>query len=422
MCGAPALVVAQTPGQWRADLDTVVAKVSTLHPKPFARITEREFDREVASLRHDIPTLSRDRIVVRFMALVASLRDGHSKLEPVDPNGFGWWFPIRYCLFADGLFVVAAAPEYRDLLGARVVRVGRVSAESAAAAVERLQGSDNEFGDRGRIEYLSNAVALHALGVSPATDSLALTVRDPSGATRGATIRPVRAPFPDDRWMKRGRCSVRSGGCICCRPIVNCRTRSFWPATRRYPCISGTVGPTGTRISAAERAMYMQFNSVARVSRGESFAAFVGRLFHEVDTRAVDRFILDIRYNTGGAGDILMPFIHEFIKRDAINRPGHLYLLVGRRTFSSGVFVEGYMLAHTAAILVGEPASAPLNHYGDGVPIRLPNSGLLLQVSTRYHQTTDYTDHSPWATIDFPAELSSTDYLSGRDPAPRPSL
>jgi hypothetical protein len=50
------------------------------------------------------------------------------------------------------------------------------------------------------------------------------------------------------------------------------------------------------------------------------------------------------------------------IKRDtSVNRPGRLFVLVGRKTFSAGIgLVEG-IIDHTSAVLVGEPAGAPLD-------------------------------------------------------------
>jgi hypothetical protein len=414
-----------TPAQWGADLDTLVANVYSLHPKPFFQLPERDFRREVAALRRAIPTLRRDQIVVRFMQLVGSLHDGHSKVKPVDPNGFDRWFPIRFYWFTDGLFVVAASADYQGLLGAQVLRIGNATPTTAGKQAADLQGNDNEFGERERTQYLSSGTALHALGITPSADSLTLGIRGLDGGERTVTVRAVRAPFTEaelfngsyDDWMERGEMFGPPGV-----PMVS--------AYRHLPAEHFLEGDTTVPLHLRNRSpywytylpethtLYMQFNSVKRGYQGESFREFYTRVFHDVDTHPVDRFVLDDRYNSGGAGDILMPFVHEFIKRDStINRPGHLYMLVGRKTFSAGVLLEGYMMAHTSVTLVGEPASAPLNMYGDGNRVQLPHSGLIVQISTVYHQTTDYRDRSPWASIDLPAQFSAADYMTGRDPA-----
>jgi len=45
----------------------------------------------------------------------------------------------------------------------------------------------------------------------------------------------------------------------------------------------------------------------------------------------------------------------------------------------------------------------------------LPNSGWLLTISTRYHQTEDQ-DRRTWIAPKIPVELSSADYFANRDP------
>jgi hypothetical protein len=414
-----------TSAEWNADLDTLVATVYRLHPKPFFHLSELDFRREVATLRHAIPTLRRDQIVVRFMQLVGSLHDGHSEVRPVDPNGFDRWFPVKFYWFTDGLYVIAADSEHQDLLGEQVLRLGNTTPAIAAQQAADLFGNDNAFGERERIQYLASGTALHALGITPSADSLTLDIRAPDGAQRTVTVRAVRAPFTEaelfngsyDDWMERGE-MFGPPGVPMLSAYRHLAAGHFFEGDTTVPLHLRNRNPYWYTYIPETRTLYMQYNSVKRGYQGESFRAFYTRMFHDVDTHLVDRFVLDDRYNSGGAGDVLMPFVHEFIKRDStINRPGHLYLLVGRKTFSAGVLLEGYMITHTAVTLVGEPASAPLNMYGDGERVSLPHSGLIVQVSTVYHQTTDYRDRSPWASIDLPAQFSAADYMAGRDPA-----
>ncbi len=55
---------------------------------------------------------------------------------------------------------------------------------------------------------------------------------------------------------------------------------------------------------------------------------------------------------------------------------------------------------------MGEPTASNPNQYGDHEPLRLPESGIVVMVSTLYHQTAGPQDHRKWTAPQIPAELS----------------
>jgi hypothetical protein len=75
-----------------------------------------------------------------------------------------------------------------------------------------------------------------------------------------------------------------------------------------------------------------------------------------------------------------------------INRAGGLFVIIGPGTFSAAG-VKALDLRNKAhAILIGTPAGVRPNHYGDHGEFRLPNSGLRISYSTRYHRFGTKTD------------------------------
>ena len=74
------------------------------------------------------------------------------------------------------------------------------------------------------------------------------------------------------------------------------------------------------------KTLYLQFNSVNN-SREETLEQFTKRLwdFYEEHSGEIEKFVLDLRYNPGGNGYLLRPFIHGFIRHDEVNRRGRLY-------------------------------------------------------------------------------------------------
>jgi tetratricopeptide (TPR) repeat protein len=110
--------------------------------------------------------------------------------------------------------------------------------------------------------------------------------------------------------------------------------------------------------------------------------------------------------------------MNEIIKRDKLNRLGHLYTLIGRRSFSAAVLLVAEMMLHTQALLVGEPAGASQNMFSDMTnPGTLPNSGAPLFLSSEYFNLAWPGGKNYIIPPHFPAPFSSSDFFSGQDPA-----
>ena len=118
----------------------------------------------------------------------------------------------------------------------------------------------------------------------------------------------------------------------------------------------------------------------------ESLAEFLDRLFAFVDANAVRRLVIDVRWNSGGDLTLVRPLVHGLITRPAVNRPGGLFVITGRRTFSAAQHTCSVIEANTHAVFVGEPTGSRPNFTGERTPFRLPCSGLRVNVSDTYWQ------------------------------------
>ena len=127
--------------------------------------------------------------------------------------------------------------------------------------------------------------------------------------------------------------------------------------------------------------------------------------------------VLDLRLNGGGDNTLILPIVHGIIKRDAINRKGHFFVIIGRQTQSAAQNLVNMLERHTEAIFVGEPTGERPNHWGEPEGFELPNSRLQVNVSTLWWQDLDPRDKRDATYPQVPALLSSSDYASNRDPA-----
>jgi hypothetical protein len=148
----------------------------------------------------------------------------------------------------------------------------------------------------------------------------------------------------------------------------------------------------------------------------DPLGSFGRRLFAFVDSAAVGRLVIDLRRNGGGNNYLNQPLVHWLIRATKVNRPGGLFVITDRGTFSAAISLLSDIERNTQAIIVGEPAGAPANHFGDSRRIRLPESGIEVRISTVFWQGSDPRDPRQWILPDLQVPFRYADWAAGRDP------
>jgi C-terminal processing protease CtpA/Prc len=161
------------------------------------------------------------------------------------------------------------------------------------------------------------------------------------------------------------------------------------------------------------RTLYFAYNS-CRDLPDRPFAAFAAELWNTARMKPVERLVVDLRNNGGGDSSILDPFIGELAASKDINRKGRLFVIVGRRTFSSAILNALDLRKKTAAVFYGEPTGGKPNHYGEIQNLTLPHLGLKVSYSTKYFKFAEGDESS--LTPDVLVEIGLQDYLALRDP------
>ena len=402
----PPPVTADGAREWREDLRFMASEMEKRHRNLFHTVSRERFEAAVRSLDARIPSLARHRILVEMARIVAMVGDGHTNLAPTrDPRVGFRTYPLRLYLFADGLAVRAASREHADAVGAKVVRIGSSSADQAYRAVRELIGRDNEMDARFFAPHLLvMPEILHALGLIDDMEDAAFTL-DVGGTVRTLRLSPagpaeLLAPETDTTWMPRPE-------------LVDAR--------------DGAARPTPLWLQAPQdryrfvplpeaKAVYVQYNQVGDKEGGETIAAFADRLLAFLDANPIERLVLDLRLNRGGNGELNRPLLVALIRARRVDRPGGLFVLVGRSTWSAAQFLVNDLEKYTHAIFVGEPTGGKVNAFGDSSRITLPHSGVTVRVSTLWWQG-DERDGRPWTAPQVAADLALADYRANVDPA-----
>ena len=394
-----------TAEQWRADLAFMATEVVRTHANAFHAISRASFDSSVRALDARIPALQRDEIIVGMQRIVASIADGHTNIYPTRDSVIGFHeYPIRLYFFKEGLYVRAAHVSHRDLAGARVLRIGNVSVDSAYALVRTVIGSDNEMGARYWAPHLLvMPEVLHALGITRDAASVELVI-EAAGKKRNVTLAPLDlAPMleadTDNSWEPRADW-VDARDTAAAPPLWLSRTRKeSWIA----------VPSPGV--------VYAQVNAI-RNGKDETLAQFADRLRRSIDSVQADKLVLDLRFNRGGNGELNVPLIRRIIQSERVDRPGaHFFVIMGRGTFSAAQFLLDDLEKYTYARFVGEPSGSRGNSYGDSRKIILPNSKITVRASIYYWQDWNPTDPRPAIAPHIVAEPSFAAYRANRDPA-----
>jgi hypothetical protein len=395
---------------WRADLAFLAREVKR-RVQSFREAPGPDFDAAVGQLDRDLPELSDLQIVVRMMKLLRPLGDGHAFVLPDEgTQDYQLKLPVSFYRFTEGLFVTAAAEEYRRLLGARVLKVGETPVDDALAAIDPMLSRDNSQQVLGLgPEVLRWAPLLHALGVITDPGEAVLTVRFPDGATGQVTVAGA-GPGPHDYpnvGSYPGPTGPRPAGWVAlCDTVAaplplylrNCDLK-YWS---EYLPEQGLV--------------YFQFNSVGD-QEPEALAAFCDRLFAFIGRHPVSKLVVDVRWNGGGDTFLTQPLLHHLISCAKINQPGGLYVIIGRATFSAAQNMATAIERETNAIFVGEPTGSRPSFIGETIPFQLPYSKAIANVADLYWQTSWPGDHRPWIAPELYAPPAFESYRQNRDPA-----
>lgn len=377
---------ASREGRWSADIAFLGELLPMLHVSPFTKIDDGQWRAGVADLKAQADALSDDQLHMRLMALVALIGDAHSGIAFPERAGK---LPVGLWFFGDDLRVLAVDRRCAELAGGRVVRIGSKGIADCLAALRPLVACETESWFRQQAPgLLVSGDMTRCLGLADSTGAVEMTVVAESG--REVTCR-VSLPDSGQAVDFEVREPAREA-----RPLCQSMSAGYW-----------------FKYLPAERTFYLQYNRCREDAR-RPIAAFTREVTAALDSLAIDRFVLDVRYNAGGESGLLAGLVKEVAARRAAGRIGRCFVITGRATFSSGVLDALDFRRATGALVAGEPMGGKPNHFGQLNSFTLPNSGLKVWYSTR--KFVRVPGDPPILAPDLPVESTWDDYLAGRDP------
>jgi hypothetical protein len=330
-----------------------------------------------------------DEVLLRLMKLMASAHVAHNLVQIPLGLGFVYRMPLAFTWFEDGLAVTAASADFSSALGARVLSIGGRTPEQLKAELAPYISFENEHELRVSVPHLIPAEGvLKHLGLIESDRTVAVRVQKPGGESID-----LKAPIQLGNVKKVGIYD----GLPVTAPFYNSHPGAvYW---QEFLADSGTL--------------YIQYNQ-CRSDAKDPFPDFSRRVMADADSHTVKRVVIDLRQNGGGNSRIIGPLKSGLAAR--LKSVGNVYVFIGPNTFSSAVDNAIELQRDLKATLVGAPSGGMPEGYGEVAYIKLPNSKLTVQITTKRWGPENATGPVT-LTPKIAAPLRLADILASRDPA-----
>lgn len=393
---------------WRSDLRWFQQTVHTKYPNLFYNVTAARFDSAVDAIDKKIGTLSDLQMKVEFSKLVAMFHIGHTLVRALwnEGNSFNAWvrpLPVRFYLFDDGLYIKAIHADYKEAVGGKVLKLGNKKTEEALELIRPVMAYENEQGYKNMLQfYLNLPEILQAVGITEDAAKVSISY------LKDGKEKTISLPAQDAMPMHHFSPLDNAAGWVDAYGERNQPGSVLWmkkPEKLRY-----------FEYLPKSKTVYVRHSGV-QDEPDETIREFFEKVFNFIDSNDVDRFVLDIRLNGGGNNYLNKPVITGIIGSKKINRKGHLFVILGKATFSAAQNLTNELEKYTECIFVGEPTSENVNFYGDTRTEVLPKSKLNIALSWLWWQNLDPRDKRPWTAPRVATDMTFADYQQGNDPA-----
>lgn len=366
--------------------------------------------------------MSNEEFLLAVLRIVAYAHNAHDSFD----DAGGWVpptrLPLRMIWFADALVIARAAPEYGELLGARVKRINGATPSELLTRLRAVCTAPDGY-LRWNVNWIiESGGLLYALGMGRSASSvhLDLTLRDGRRVKQAIAFVP-RGETPPGA----GPVRLWSAQLYAAEIERGWRTAAIANGEPFY-LRQGDAAFRMERLPDID-SLYVQFraNSTAD-ARGQEIAPFVAQVRAAVEASPPTNLVLDLRFDIGGdIGET-----RQLMRILAANVKQRIYLLIGPYTFSAGI-VSAAAIKHDGGgrvTLVGDQVGDRLRFWSEAERVCLPHAQYCLHASTGLWDLTkgcsgeadcygDQFDANVGSLAPrLRAPLTAASWLAGRDP------
>ncbi|WP_295939730.1 S41 family peptidase [uncultured Alistipes sp.] len=393
---------AQTPlrNDWDTDLDYLAEELPKRHYNFFSVKSKADFLAELEHIKKNKDDLSDYEIAIKVQQLIAGFGDSHSSLNYSLLVDKAMILPIDSYWFSDGLYILKTTPENSEILGDRIVSVNGTPLSVVVDSLATLVTMDNPAILKMSVPKLLPYIqTLEAFGFAESSE-VELGLQDIDGNDKTYRLKPAL--------------------------MTRANQRSVRPDSLALCYINGNRLFTDTYLPE-EDIYYLQYNECwskelemkwggdkQKAEKLPSFKQFSDRVFRNLEADPVDKILFDMRFNDGGGSAQGTEFVERLAKYLDRHPKTKVYVVLGRKTFSSAILNAMDFKRLTNAIFVGEETAGKPNHFGEVLSFPLPASGLKVRYSSKYFKRS--SENANTIAPDITQQVSFREYISGIDP------
>lgn len=384
--------------KWEKDIKTLQKKLPEKHKYLFYVRNRAEFNKDINLLLSSCGSLSDLGIALKMQQLVARMGDSHTNInwgKFIDKNK---QLPLTLYWFGDGIYVKQTVVENQKMLGKRITKINQIPIKIVVDSLSTLISQDNIALVKNQVPRLILNIELLECFKFVNDGKVIVETEDLDGNVESFEVKPSLM-----NQENRVECDADSVAFS----VKN--LNEFF--VDKYFKDEGIYYIQYNKCNGRENPPY---NFKGDINTLPSFTEFERRVVETINNEPIKKLIIDLRYNGGGNSYQGTGFVKKLSTIEKINQKGVLYVLIGRRTFSSAIINVMDFKGLTKAIYVGEETGGKPNHFGEVKRFELPSSKMEVYFSTKFFRRAE----KDMSTInpDFKIEESFNDFKLGVDP------
>lgn len=373
---------------WQADFQFLKRKVEKTVPTYQIPENKKAFDEVYNIISNSDVGNTKEDIIFALQHLLNTLNDEGCNVPFFQKGVELELLPIKTYWFDDGLYVLAASENYKDVIGQQIIKINNTSVEEVFDKLKTVLNADNDYYKK----YLFQAygfmpLILKIMHLGQSDDEI--TLQFASGETKTMKNSSINEYASLSRGLPNNEVFSLTN--------TEHKSENYW-----------------LEMIPNSKAVFVQLQRIENEEE-VSFSEFTNQIKSLIEQKKVDKIIIDLRYGGGGNGFKLKGLTDLLKNAEAINKKGNLFVLTSKATRGTLLELASILRLNTKAIIIGEPTAEGVNTVGDINYITLPNSGIKVSLTHTFWPTSWEKDTSTFMQPDVKVQFSYTDRVEARD-------
>lgn len=387
---------------WITDINFLKYELQKKHINLFSKLTKSEFEKDIDKIISHLDSDTDLETAMKLNQLLAKIGDSHTtvniskfiKTNKIIPIGFSW--------FDNDIHVLSTSKNNYEILDKKLIAINNFEINLIIDSLKTIFPNDNKATIKNNVpKILNKRKILEYFGFAKPTDTIYnVTVENNSGVE--STVKVYL-----EKYERKNKIVTKIDG-----------LRPFY--------IEGKGKIFKEKYYKEDKIYYIQYNKciskeslikegrILEAEKYPSFNEFQEKLLKTINSKDIDKLIFDMRFNSGGNSSIITNFIKEIVKNKSINVKGKLFVVIGKKTYSSAILNTLDFINHTNALIIGEETAGKPNHFGNVKSFYLPYSNMKVNFSTKYFNR--YKKNINTLKPDIEVVRTFSDYKNGIDP------